>query len=361
MRRLLIALTLITAACASSGPNVAPGRAYRIVGYVRGKADIEKISANKLTHINYAFAKVNESGEVFFNEPGSPDDLVRLQALKSKNPDLKILVSIGGWGADNFSDATLTDASRDKFAKSALAMLQQHRLDGIDLDWEYPGQPGPGIKFRPEDKQNFTALLRAIREQLDALSDAQGRKGYDRYLLTIASAGGPYFRHTEMDKLHHDLDFINVMTYDFTGNWSKETGHHSGLYPTTEAFVRQHLEAGIPSRKIVVGVAFWGKSWITTTTANHGLGQTVEKYDGDYSWSRLAGLPGVKRYWDEAAAAPYLWDETARRFISYDDPESLRRKAEFIRFHRLGGAMYWEHSHDDEQETLLTTLWRWLR
>src|SRR6185503_19386069 len=100
-------------------------------------------AADKLTHINYAFALVSKEGEVVLNNPESPAHLSQLQALKAKNPALKIIVSVGGWGADNFSDAALTDASRDKFAKSVTALIKRYALDGIDLDWEYPGQPGP--------------------------------------------------------------------------------------------------------------------------------------------------------------------------------------------------------------------------
>src|SRR6185295_2655734 len=120
-----------------------------------------------------------------------------LLALKKQNPKLKVIISVGGWEADGFSDAALSDESRTKFAESALTLLRQHHADGIDLDWEYPGQGVAGIKFRPEDKENFTRLLRTLRERLDAASTADGRSGTDRYTLTIASADREYFEHTE--------------------------------------------------------------------------------------------------------------------------------------------------------------------
>ena len=235
---------------------------YMIVGYVFRSSNIHGIGADKLTHINYAFALVSKDGDVVLKNPDAPAHLSQLQALKAKNPSLKIIVSVGGWGADNFSDAALTDTSRDKFARSVIALIKRYALDGIDLDWEYPGQPGPGIKYRPEDKENFTSLLRTIRRQLDALSDERGRKGSDRYTLTIASAAGEYFEHTEMDKLHVYLDWINIMAYDFYTSSAKTTGHHTGLYrslsagnsvASAEASVKQHLAAGIPARKLVMG------------------------------------------------------------------------------------------------------------
>jgi chitinase len=346
---------------------------YRIVGYVFRPSNLHSIAADKLTHINYAFALVSKDGEVVLNNPESPAHLSQLQALKAKNPSLKILVSVGGWGADNFSDAALTDAARDKFAKSVTALIKRYALDGIDLDWEYPGQPGPGIKYRPEDKENFTSLLRALRQQLDALSDERGRKGNDRYLLTIASAAGDYFKHTEMDKLHAYLDWINIMAYDFYTSSAKTTGHHTGLYRSlsagdsaayTEASVEQHLAAGIPSQKLVMGVAFYGRSFSKVQPENNGLYQPYESYAGQHSYSVLArdfiNKQGFKRFWDDVAKAPYLWNADSATFITYDDPASLKAKAEFVRTHHLGGIMYWENSHDLDG-LLLSTIFDSLR
>ncbi len=373
--RTVLILILLTGVC---GIMLPPAQAvgqpkYRVIAYVGGRTNIYGIGAEKLTHINYAFALVNPEGEVFFRSPNAPAHLSQLQALKSRNPALKIIVSVGGWGADNFSDAALNDASRDKFAKSAIEMIKRYALDGIDLDWEYPGQPGPGIKYRPEDKQNFTLMLKTVRQQLDALSDERKRTGADRYTLTIASASGEYFKHTEMDKLHVYLDWINIMTYDFYNSLTKTTGHHTGLYRSpgagdsdryTEASVKQHLEAGIPANKLVVGAAFYGRGFIGAKPENNGLYQPYERSGGDYPYARLVrefiNKQGFKRYWDSAARAPYLWNPDSNTLISYDDPESLKAKAEFVRAHHLGGIMYWEHSHDPE-EVLLNTIVEGLR
>ena len=356
-------------------PNVASARPpkFKIIGYVFNRANIYGISAEKLTHINYAFALVSRDGEIVLTNPDASARLSQLQALKAKNPSLKIIVSVGGWGADNFSDAALSDESRDKFAKSAVGLIKSYALDGIDLDWEYPGQPGPGIKYRPEDKENFTYLLKTLRQQIDALSNDRKRKGADRYTLTIASAAGDYFEHTEMDKLHVYLDWINIMTYDFYTSSAKTTGHHTGLYQSlsaggsnsyAEASVKQHLEAGIPSTKLVVGAAFYGRSFSRVNPENNGLYQPYEHYAGQHSYSVLArdfiNKQGFKRLWDDAAKAPYLWNADSATFITYDDPESLKAKAEFVKSYRLGGIMYWEHSHDPD-ELLLSTIFESLR
>lgn len=333
------------------------------------RSDLSRIDAAKLTHINYAFALVNEGSEVYFRSPDvAGRHLAALNELKAKNPQLKVLLSIGGWGADHFSDAALTEASRARFAESAVALLTRHQLDGLDIDWEYPGHPGPGIKYRPEDKQNFTALLRELRQSLEAASARAGRTGSERYVLTIASSDGAYFQRTEMSLLHPYLDWINVMTYDRYGSWSATTGHHAGLFatrgaehaPTVDSAVRQHLEAGIPREKIVVGAAFYGRAWSGVDRANHGLLQPHGKYlTGDFSYARLAsefiGRPDFEERWDAEAQSSYLWHSESGTFISYESPAALRAKAAYVRSHHLGGIMYWEQS-DDPDNVLLSVL-----
>jgi chitinase len=357
LRQARILSLLLLTACSTA--LYRPAR-YRIVAYVRGVAEIHRIGAEKLTHINYAFALVNPQGEVYFQNPDAPAHLAQLQALKMRNPRLRLLVSVGGWGADNFSDAALTEESRAKFAASAIDMVKRYSLDGIDLDWEYPGQPGPGIKYRPGDKQNFTLLLKAMREALDRLREERKRA----YALTIASSAGEYFKHTEMDKIHVYLDWINIMTYDFYGSWSKTTGHHTALYDMGEDFVQQHIRAGIPRKKIVLGAAFYGRGWTGVNRENSGVGQPFATSVTDLSFSRLMRdytiRQGFRRFWDKKARAPFLWNEESGTFISYDDPQSLREKARFVRRKRLGGIMYWEHSHDP-QEILLDVLVNELR
>jgi len=229
---------------------------------------------------------------------------------------------------------------------------------------EYPGQPGPGIKFRPDDKQNFTLLLKTLRESLDNLSKTRNRTGDNKYTLTIASSDGEYFDHTEMDKLHVYLDWINVMTYDLYNVATPTTGHHTGLYPSasgpanqrcTETAIKQHLAAGIPANKLVIGAAFYGRLWTDVNPINNGLYQSG-RYVQTYSYADLAAnyinKNGFKGYWDEAAKAPYLWNSDTKSLITYDDPESLKAKAEYVKSHQLGGIMYWEHSNDPGESLL---------
>jgi len=343
----------------------AEGDRYRIVGYVAGWATPPVIHPGKLTHINFAFARITPDGLVALANAGLETSLLRVLALRKKSPRLKVIVSIGGWEADGFSDAAVTDASRAAFADSAVEFVRKYSLDGIDIDWEYPGQGVAGIKYRAEDRQNFTRLLRALREKLDAVSTVQGRTGSDRYTLTIASADREYFDHTEMDKLQMYLDWVNVMSYDFFNSLTPTTGHHAGLYraalasPTdrdADTSVKQHLAAGIPPEKLVLGVAFYGRGFAGVKPVNNGLNQPYARFEAAHDYSELAnkliGRQGFVRHWDDRAKAPYLWNSRSRTFISYDDPESIGIKAQYVKAHHLGGMMFWELSEDRNDELL---------
>lgn len=188
-----------------------------IVGYiVAGNVDdkFDEITAKKLTHINYAFANI-KAGETVAGSPEDKDRLKKINSLKQDNPDLKILISVGGWAwSGGFSEAVSTKAKRERFANSGISFLKKHNIDGIDLDWEYPGQPGAGNLHSPEDKKNFTSILKLFRKKLDSV----GKIDTQDYLLTIATAANEeYLKHVELNKIHPHLDFINIMSYDYQG------------------------------------------------------------------------------------------------------------------------------------------------
>ena len=355
-------------ACLALGPVAAAQPAapdFRVVAYVASWSMPAVIHAEKLTHVNLAFAHIDGGGRVVFDNPDVAPAMKTLLALKQQNPTLKVIISVGGWEAEGFSDAALSDASRATFAESALVLLRQHHADGIDLDWEYPGQGVAGIKCRAEDRENFTRLLKALRGMLDAASTADGRTGPDRYTLTIASADREYFDHTEMSRLHVDLDWINVMSYDFFNSLTPTTGHHAGLFASefaspadrnADASINQHLAAGIPARKLVLGVAFYGRAFNGVNPAHDGLNQPYAHFEGAPSYAELVekwiGHDGFVRHWDERAKAPFLWNPATRTFVTYDDPESIREKAEYVRAKVLGGMMFWELSQDRNDELL---------
>jgi chitinase len=357
----------LLAACVTTPATPAASTQPRIVGYVSDAKVLPPISAHKLDVINFAFATVTPAHDVVFPRPTAPASLRTLTALRSQNPALRIVLSIGGWGAGNFSEAALDADARARFARSAVALVQQHDLDGVDIDWEYPAHPGPGISHRPEDRQNFTLMLRAVRAQLDALSKTrQGR----RYLLTIAAADGEAARGLELAKIAPLLDWINLMTYDFHGSGTRNTGHHAGVRQSASAptgsrnavrAVDAFIAAGVPARKLHLGLAFYGRRFGDVDPANDGLYQSYGSGGGYVNWSQIrrdyladdgTGKDGYVRHWDAQAQSAWLWHAEERRLISYDDPQALRAKAAFVRERGLGGVMYWEQSTDPDEELL---------
>ena len=334
-----------------------------VIGYVMDGATLPPIDARKLDAINFAFAHVNPQHEIHLRGDTAASALARLSALKADNPDLKLLLSVGGWGSGNFSEAAANDAARAAFAESAARLTVQHRLDGIDIDWEYPTLPGPGISHGPADRDNFTLLLQAVRDRLDVLGKADGR----HYLLTIAAADGEAARGLDLPRITPLLDWINLMTYDFFGSLTPTTGHHAALGKsasaptdarTTRAAVEEFLAGGVPPAKLNVGAAFYGRKFVRVDRGNLGLHQAYGEHAAFLSWRDLQadyiGRNGYVRHWDADAQAPWLWNDAEASFVTYEDPQALRAKAAFVRERGLGGVMYWEHRQDDG--TLLDAL-----
>lgn len=362
--RFAAVLTLMLGLAMGTSPAWAspPAADYRIVGYVMDASPLPHVSAGKLDVINYAFGRLDPKGDVIFPSPTVGSTLATFVGLRKINPHLKIIVSIGGWGADYFSDVALTDATRQHMAESVAALIEKYNVDGVDLDWEYPTLPGAGISHRPEDKRNFSLLLETLRARLDKLGAAHGGR---HYLLTIAAADSEFVAGIELQRAARSLDWINLMTYDFHNSLTPATGHHAGLHLSAVATtddragdkaVEQFLAAGVPAKKLNLGAAFYGRAFTGVDPAHDGLQQKYAKYMGDPSWRELVagyiGKNGYVRHWDAKAQAPYLWNANTHTFVSYEDPESLRAKTAFVKAKGLGGVMYWEHSLDRNEELL---------
>jgi chitinase len=338
-----------------------------VTGYVfaRGNALLPgQVDGKYLTRINYAFANIKD-GRMVLGGPTDVQNFALLTALRNANPRLTVLVSVGGWlWSQNFSDMALTATSRRVFEDSVMEFLAQYDLDGLDIDWEYPGLPGAGHPHRAEDKENFTALLSELRARFDA----ESRKTHRRLYLTIAmGAGEDVIAHTEMRKVARYVDTVNLMTYDYyEGGSDPTTGHHAPLFAnpadpkkvSSDETVKEYEKAGVPGDKILLGVPFYGRAWGEVADQNHGLfqpGKAVAGFDGQYS-SIAANLlgQGFTRYWDDAAKAPYLYNAEKRIFVSYEDQESLAAKCKYVRERKLGGVMFWEYFGDPEQKLLQT-------
>jgi len=363
--QLFLLLLFVTQLSCLEKPKESPSSDTKIiVGYVpgyRGILDQLSIDANKLTHINYAFVDVRDSMAWLTNMETDTVNFRILNKLKEVNPDLKILISIGGWGwSGNFSDAVLTPDSRSKFAKTSVEIVADYDLDGVDIDWEYPDQIGDNNVFRTEDKQNYTLMFEALRKELDELSKITG-KYYE--LTTAVGASYSYIEHTEMDRAVKYLDFVNLMTYDFYTS-GDSAGHHSNLCPpedyekdaSAHKTVRLFLEAGVPAEKLVMGLPFYGRSWIMKSADKHGINMPVEgrARGGGYTYIKdsLVNKNGFVRYWDEKAKAPYLFNSETNQLITYDDEESVRLKCEYVIDNNMAGMMFWQYASDPNEYLL---------
>lgn len=367
----LLAAPWVVAAAAHQAAAPAPRPA--VIGYLFPRdalIDPASLAADKLTHVNYAFANIRD-GRVVEGFARDAENFKLLAEVRRTHPHLRVLVSVGGWTwSGGFSDAALTAESRRRFVASAVDFVRRHDLDGFDVDWEYPGLRGNGNVHRPEDKENFTALMAELRAALDADGAARGR----RPLLTFAAgASSAFLEHTEMAKVQASVDFVNLMTYDFrVASVEKVAGHHANLFDhplddrhrSGDCTVREFLAAGVPARKLVLGVPFYGRGWTNVApgpartsdgtpgaTPDTGLYQPGTALTGrSLAYGRLAtelvGREGFVRLWDARAQQPYLWHAATRTVICYDDPESLRVKARYVRERGLGGVMFWEYSND---------------
>ena len=280
---------------------------------------------NVMTHINYAFGHVNES----FNGVGidNPDRLRQIVALKRQNPELKVMLSVGGWGSGRFSEMAASDDNRRSFAADCRRVVDEYGLDGIDIDWEYPTQSSAGISSSPDDTRNFNRLMHDLREALGTT-----------HLLTCATvANGDYI---DFRRCIDDLDFVNVMSYDM----ANAPKHHSALYPsdisgwmTTDGAVRAHMEKGVPRTKLVMGMPLYGRG------------------RRGYSATPLEGELQAEERWHEQSMVPYLVDAQGELVMGFENERSLGIKCQYIINHGLLGGMYWEYG-DDNQASLRNTV-----
>ena len=315
------------------------------------------IPADKLTAVNYAFAKIGSDLKIALGDPYiDPTNFSQLNTLKKSYPHLKTLISVGGWNdSGRFSDAALTDASRSVFADSVVAFIKQYGFNGVDIDWEYPVSGGlPTNITRPGDKTNFTLLLQKLREKLDAQGALDGQK----YLLTIAGgAGGSYVANTQLSLIGGIVDYATIMTYDLHGTWDSYTDMSAPLYTPSEysphykvsadGSIGLWLSAGFPSSKLVVGIPFYGYLYSNVTGGGNGLYARFSG-GGSISYDRILSTylvnSGFTRYFHAEALVPWLFNGSS--FISYDDETSIAAKAKYIVSKNLAGASVWELSQN---------------
>ena len=342
-----------------------------------------ELPLDQLTHIIFSFTNVIDGEMKFQNPEESSKVLKQLVEQKQKYPDLKVMVACGGWGAGGFSDMAITEAGRKKFAQSVARFVAEYQLDGVDIDWEYPGMGSAGIDFRKEDKQTFTLLMKCLREHLNQIGEKQ--------ILTFASAGWKrYYEHIELLEVMKYVDYMNVMTYDQIGHTTPYTGHHTALGyiqmkdmegtpalefleskkeemakrgvkfepRSVEKIIDFCLKQGVKPEKIVIGAAFYGRSWKGVTPEQNGLYQYNKgSHIGWCSYhdirEKYESKNGFERYWDSIAKAPYLFNRVDSIFFTYDDTASVKLKTDYVIKNKLGGIMFWELSNDTKGENSL--------
>jgi chitinase len=212
----------------------------------------------------------------------------QLNILKKKNRNLKLLLSIGGWTySANFAAPCGTEAGRKKFAESAVRLVKDLGLDGLDIDWEYPKSA--------QEAQDLLSLLVACRQELDAYAatvpvQSNGRAAH--FLLTIAAPAGPTnYEKLLLREMAPYLDFINLMAYDYAGSWDSCAGHQGNLYPdqhtpactpfSTAGAVKYYIDNGVPPNKMVIGMPLYGRSFLATEGPGKPYSGT-----GDGSWEK---------------------------------------------------------------------------
>ncbi|MFZ6708394.1 glycoside hydrolase family 18 protein [Undibacterium sp. TC9W] len=382
-------------------------------------AAITPEKARMLTHLNFSFLTLSEDGKCALEEginlQAAGKIFRELQGLKKYNPNLRLQFSIGGWAYTNddsptvarYRQAAATVEGRKKLAQSCVAFMREYGFDGLDLDWEYP---------RAEDAQNFVALLKEMRLQL--------KRAKQSNQLSIAVAGGAFSMartYLQLPQIAAQVDYVNLMSYDFNGAWEKQTNHNAHLFGdapehmydnplrklafkpalsltelerrfpatmalTVDATVQQYLRAGVPASKLVLGLPFYGRAYFAVEAGeNHGLYQSHQTLAGDvytgdpalltgcdactarkdprtpgYAEIKklLAANLGYKSYFSKETKVPWIYNADKKIFISYDDEQSFAYKVAYLKKYKLAGAMFWHLGQDDEEGSLLRSLYR---
>ncbi|GAA4310431.1 glycoside hydrolase family 18 protein [Pontixanthobacter gangjinensis] len=319
---------------------------FKVIAYWTGSGKIEKEKINQLDQVIYSFLHLK--GNRLFVEARDSIKLRYLNAQKEINPGLKVLISLGGWGGcETCSEVFETDSGRREFAQSVKDLMKVYDADGIDLDWEYPAIAGfEGHAYKPQDRENFTLLIKELRFQLGEeaiISFAAG--GFRNYLLNSI----------EWEKLMPLVNNVNVMTYDMVGGGSSRTGHHTALFSTRDqprsanATIKYLDSIGVSSEKIVLGAAFYARVWEKVKAENNGLYQSgvfkesVLYRDLDTYKNKLSN---AKVFWDSEAQAPYIYSAENEVFVTYDDSLSVSLKTNYALENNLGGIMFWRLSGD---------------
>lgn len=333
-------------------------RELAVIAYYSGNSKaIDNYAVEKLTHIIYSFCHL-EGNRLKVDNKADSATIKKLVSLKKTNPELKVLLSLGGWGGcKTCSPVFSTEAGRKEFARSVKEINDYFHTDGIDLDWEYPAIEGyPGHEYKPEDRPNFTALVKELRSSLGS-----------QHEITFAAGGFPKFleESIEWKEVMAVVDYVNLMSYDLINGYSTLTGHHTALYSNQQQTVSaDHAiswldSIGIPMDKIVIGAAFYARTWENVEDLDNGLYQ-AGKFKNFIPYNqfdkRLNKEVGFAFYRDTVSKAPHAYNTGTKTFATFDDPGSILEKTRYARQKGLKGIMFWELTLDQHKDGLLDVI-----
>ncbi len=309
--------------------------------------------ATMITHINYAFAELYMVDGVYqgFKVQGKLARFESIASLKKDHPELKICLSFthGVSNSDNkqggsFSGLCKSVDNMKRFADDCLAFLQKYNLDGIDLDWEFPGLSWSGAACDPScDVENYVLLVKQLRETLGS-DYTISYAGYCTDKVSVTDG----WRYVDIKGMDPYVDYVNIMTYDL----DEAPHHHSALkdsraYKDCDRAVRAYLDKGVSPDKLVLGIPFYGRhSWSQSPTAI-----TYKKI------LQLDRRQFRRNQWDAVASCPFVETMGGVFYCGYDNPKSIALKGEWVRKQGMRGLMYWEYDQDDDQGTLRRAIW----
>lgn len=336
----------------------------KVIAYFSGRQELlDSIDLSKITHLIFCFAHL-DGHNLRIDDAKDSAMLKRMVALKSKKSSLKVMISLGGWGGcETCSDGFFTKEGRGEFAQSVKKVSEYFGADGLDLDWEYPTirldndiDSNPVHKTAPEDYDNFTDLVRQLREVMGK-----------NYILSFAAGGFNTYLQKSVNwkEVMKVVDFVNLMSYDLINGYSTETGHHTALYSTprqkesTDNAVQYLLKIGVKPGQVIIGAAFYARIWENVPPAKNGLYQQGKFKKGMPFRQFSTGLTeaqGFRYYWDSTAQAPYSYNAAEKLFATYDDAKSIELKTKYVLDHKLGGIMFWELASDRREQGLLDVI-----
>jgi chitinase len=331
---------------------------YKVVAYYSGdSATLPLYHFDKITHLIYSFGHVKD-GSFYVRTHKDTAALLAVQQIKKQHPKIKIMISLGGWGGCDLCSQTFNDKKlTSKFVASVKSFLKYYHLDGIDLDWEYPSLPGfPGHQYLPQDRSNFTNLVRELRIALGPKS-----------IISFAAGGLKIHLDStiEWNKIKNKISFVNLMSYDLVHGYSQFTGHHTPLYssyPNEESVDRavQYLrKINFPMNKVIIGAGFYYREFEAMTNTYNGLYQAAKFRDYvpyNIGVKRYVSDSGYVFFWSTKNKSPYWFNSTKHIFATAENKASVTFKCDYVKKNKLGGIMFWELYTDTPEDGLLDAI-----